>query len=204
MSITILFRTLVMLSLSISLSACFTFTQPEIPTGEGDPALWERHQLQASQLTSWSISGKMAIRHSQQSGSGTLNWKQQQNEFDIHFSGPLGQGTVRLIGQPGFVELTTNQLQASAASAELLMLEQLGWSVPLEQLLWWIRGLPAPDSPFQIMLNDHSLAYQIDQSGWRLNYLNYQTGAEGYPLPQRIKVYGPELELTLFIRQWHD
>lgn len=197
-------RNALLLGMISILGACSSLTKPDKPSGAADPALWQKHQQQVSQLDTWDISGKISIRHPQQSGSGALSWHQQHESFDIHVSGPLGQGSVRLTGKPGQVQLTTNQQQLGATSAEQLMQQQLGWSVPIGQLLWWIRGLPSPDSPHQLQLNNDSLAYQIRQSGWQLDYLNYQSGSLGYPLPQRIKAYGPDLELTLFIRQWHD
>lgn len=197
-------RPLILVAALMLLSACSNLSKTEKPTGLGNEKLWQAHQQQISQLDSWQITGKIAIRNNQQSGSGALSWLQEQKHFDIQVSGPLGQGNLRLSGLPNQVQLTTNTHKVTSNSAEHLMQQLLGWSVPLDHLLWWVRGLPAPKIKHQVMLNDDSLAYQIQQANWKLDYLSYQTTKTGARLPQRIKAYGPGLELTLFIKQWQD
>lgn len=195
---------LVSLCILLTLGGCSSFFKAEQPIGLGDTKRWQVHQQKASQIEDWQISGKISVRNSTQSGSGTLAWQQQQEHFDIQVNGPLGQGSIRLSGLPGRVELTTNQLQIRAGSAEQLMQQQLGWSIPLESLLWWVRGLPAPNMQHQLELNDNSQAYRIHQAGWQLDYLSYQDTPAGVPLPQRIRARSPELLITLYIRQWQD
>lgn len=88
------------------------------------------------------------------------------------------------------------------ASAENLMESQLGWSLPVSNLLWWVRGLPAPDSAYQLQLNDDSLAHRLEQDGWQLEYVRYQTLENDTRLPERIQLQGPQLQLTLLVKQW--
>lgn len=184
------------------LGACQSFSARDQIGGEGSPALWQRHYQQTSQLDAWEISGKLAMRSEVQSGSGVLFWLQRQDYFDIRVSGPLGQGSTRLTGRHGEVRLTTPQLDLQAASGEQLMQEQLGWSLPVNNLLWWVRGLPAPDSKYQLQLNENSLAGQLEQDGWQLEFVRYQQLADGSRLPERIQLQGPQLQLTLLVKQW--
>lgn len=197
-------RHIALLCALVFISACSNLSKTPQPTGLGSEKDWLIHQQHTRTLEDWQISGKIAIRTTEQSGSATLNWTQQQQHFDIHVSGPLGQGSMRLVGQPNHIQLTTSKQQISSSSPELLMQQQLGWSVPLEHLLWWVRGLPAPQQQHQIQLNDDSTAYQIEQAGWQIKLLSYQNSQAGYRVPQRLKAYGPGLELTLFIKQWQN
>ena len=67
--------------------------------------------------------------------------------FDIRLSGPLGRGAARPTGRPDAVSLeVAGQGRFEADSPEALVEAQLGWQLPVSHLLWWVRGLPAPDS----------------------------------------------------------
>lgn len=191
-----------MLAAFLLLSACQSITTQDQPGDQGSPKLWQQHQQLTAGLNAWEITGKLAMRSSAQSGSGVLFWLQRQDYFDIRVSGPLGQGSTRLTGRSGEVRLTTPQLDLQATSGEQLMQEQLGWSLPVNNLLWWVRGLPAPDSKYQLQLNENSLAQQLKQDGWQLEFVRYQSLPDGTRLPERIQLHGPHLQLTLLVKQW--
>lgn len=189
-------------SLLLSLAACQSFRPDEQISGSGSAELWREHRSRISQLDAWDINGKLAMRSQAQSGSGVLFWLQRQDYFDIRVTGPLGQGATRLTGRPGQIRLTTPHLDQHAASAEALMQEQLGWSLPVSNLLWWVRGLPAPGSKHTLQLNDDSLAARLEQDGWQLEFARYQSLPDGSLLPERILLKGPQLQLTLVVKQW--
>lgn len=184
------------------LTACQSFEPREQIAGTGSPALWKQHQQRVSLLNAWDINGKLAMRSQAQSGSGVLFWLQRQDYFDIRVTGPLGQGATRLTGRPGEIRLTTPQHDLSADSAEQLMQDQIGWSLPVNHLLWWVRGLPSPDSTYRLQLNPDSLAARLEQDGWQLEFVRYQALPDGSQLPERIELQGPQLHLTLLVKQW--
>lgn len=193
------------LSLSVLISGCSLFsTQSEIDQqSQGTPQQWQAHQQTIKPINSWDILGKIAIRTERDSGSANLTWKQKDQEFDIALVGPLGQGATRLSGAPGFVQLNVaNQGEFYAASAEHLMHEQLGWSLPVQHLLWWVRGLPSPASKNQVKLDAQGRLAQLSQDGWRVDYLSYSQEND-LSLPQRLKLKGPQLEITLVVKQWN-
>ena len=176
--------------------------QESLDQGQGNPALWQQHRQPVAQIDGWQISGKVGIRAPQDSGSGTLFWLQRQDYFDIRLSGPLGRGAARLTGHPGDTVLeVANQGRYQSASPEALLEAQLGWRLPVSHLLWWVRGLPAPDSKSQLSLNSSSQLGQLQQDGWQIDYLAY-TEQNGYVLPQRLKLQGHNLQVTLVIKDW--
>ena len=193
---------LLLLVCLLLLGACESFSTRDDITGTGSPALWQQHRQTVSALDAWDISGKLAVRSEAQSGSGVLFWLQRQDYFDIRVTGPLGQGATRLTGRPGQIHLTTPQHDLKADSAEKLMHSQLGWSLPVNNLYWWVRGLPSPDSKYHLQLNDSSLAHRLEQDGWQLEFIRYQTLDNGTRLPERIQLQGPHLSLTLLVKQW--
>ena len=194
--------TLLTFSLLLILSGCSSFSTQEQLTGSGQSASWQSHKQQITPLNAWQINGKLGIRSTQESGSAVLFWLQRQDYFDIRLSGPLGQGSTRLTGRQGAVSLeVANRGTFQAPTAEELMQAQLGWSLPVENLLWWVRGLPAPNSKSQVQLDSNSLLARLEQDQWLVEYLSYRT-ENGLQLPERIKLSGAGLNITLVIKEW--
>ena len=184
------------------LAGCSSFGSRESVEGHGNPAQWREHKQQLTGLDGWQINGKIGIRSPKDSGSGTLFWLQRQDYYDIRLSGPLGRGAARLTGRPGKVSLeVANQGRFDAATPETLLEEQLGWKLPVSHLSWWVRGLPAPDSKSRLSLDADSRLATLEQDGWQVEYLSYAQ-QNGYWLPERIKLHGSDLDVTLVIKEW--
>ena len=195
-------RHLVVFSLIALLAGCAGFGARESVEGHGSPALWSAHKKQLTQLDGWQINGKVGIRAPKDSGSATLFWLQRQDYYDIRLSGPLGRGAARLTGRPGSVLLeVANQGRYEAPTPEELLGEQLGWSLPVSHLVWWVRGLPAPGSKSRVTLNGDSRLANLEQDGWKIEYLSY-TEQNGFWLPERVKLHGPDLDVTLGVKDW--
>lgn len=195
-------RHIVVFSFIALLAGCAGFGARESVEGQGNPAQWKQHKDQLSSIDGWQIEGKVGVRAPKDSGSGTLFWLQRQDYYDIRLSGPLGRGAARLTGRPGQVSLeVANQGRYEATSPETLLEEQIGWKLPVSHLVWWVRGLPAPDSKSRLSLNGDSRLATLEQDGWQVEYLSY-VEQSGYSLPERIKLHGPDLDVTLVIKDW--
>lgn len=195
-------RHLIVIGLLAVLSGCAGLTSHESLEGQGDPAKWQTHKERTQALNGWQISGKVGIRAPKDSGSGTLFWLQRQDYFDIRLSGPLGRGAARLTGHAGDVTLeVANQGRYQAATPEELLEQQLGWKLPISHLTWWVRGLPAPDSKSTVTLDSDSHLQRLTQDGWQVEYLSY-TEQNGYWLPERLKLHGRDLDVTLVVKDW--
>ena len=99
-------RLTTLLAILTLLAGCAAKQPRELMEGQGNPAQWQAHKVQISQIDGWQITGKLGLKTPEDSGSATLQWLQRQSYFDIRLSGPLGQGASRLIGRPGATELT--------------------------------------------------------------------------------------------------
>lgn len=195
-------RHLMLFSLITLLAGCAGLTSREALEGQGDAQSWQAHKQRISLVDAWQINGKVGIRAPQDSGSGTLFWLQRQDYSDIRLSGPLGRGAARLTGRPGDVQLeVANQGRYQAESAEQLLREQLGLNLPVSHLFWWIRGLPSPDSKSRLNLDSQSHLAQLSQDGWHVEFLSYAE-QNGFWLPERIKLSGFDLQVTLVIKDW--
>lgn len=197
-----LMRTLFLTCVLSVLAGCAGLTSKESVQGTGNPTTWKAHKESINAIDGWQISGKIGIRAPSDSGSATLSWLQRQGYFDIRLAGPLSVGSARISGRTDDVVLDLSaQGRFHSNSAEDLLEKGLGWRLPLTQLLWWVRGLPAPDSSSQITLDSDSRLNQLEQDGWHIQYLSY-IEQNGYMLPERIKLQGQNLHITLVIKDW--
>jgi outer membrane lipoprotein LolB len=195
-------RHVITFSLIALLAGCAALGPREALEGKGNPQQWRDHKAQLSLLDGWQINGKVGIRAPKDSGSGTLFWLQRQDYYDIRLSGPLGRGAARLTGRPGHVVLeVANQGRYEAPSPEDLLEEQLGWKLPVSNLVWWVRGLPSPDSKSRVTLDGDSRLANLEQDGWSVEYLSY-TEQKGYWLPEKLKLHGRDLDVTLVVKDW--
>lgn len=198
-----LLRPLLLLLLATLLTACSSLHQRETLDFGGDADAWQTHRATVQPVHSWTLQGKIGVRSPAESGSGTLTWLQDQDRYDIRISGPLGRGATRLQGSKQGVTLDmAGQPSVQARSAEALLEQQTGWRLPVEHLLWWVRGLPAPDSPSRLQLDSQSRLARLAQAGWTVEYSRYQE-VNGLQLPQRLQLSARDILLTLVITQWN-
>ncbi|WP_036188596.1 lipoprotein insertase outer membrane protein LolB [Marinimicrobium agarilyticum] len=181
--------------------------QPSIEPVEN----WDAHRAAASALHSWTLSGKLGVRVPDDSGSARLRWKQQQEEYRIDLSGPFGQGRVIIDTTESGVRLRQGgEPPLEASSAEDLLWQATGWRLPVEDLTYWVRGIPAPGSDHVIAARtENGLVRQLEQSGWTLHYEEYQRveqttrrGLRTLPLPGRIVAERGDTRLTLIVYDW--
>jgi len=197
-----LLRHVMVFSFIALLAGCAGIGSHEAVQGQGNAKQWQAHKQQLSSLDGWQINGKVGIRAPKDSGSGTLFWLQRQDYYDIRLSGPLGRGAARLTGRPGAVSLeVANQGRYEAPDPETLLEAQLGWKLPVSHLVWWVRGLPAPDSKSTLTLDGNSRLSNLVQDDWQIEYLSYSE-QNGFWLPERIKLHGKDLDVTLVVKDW--
>lgn len=157
-----------------------------------------------SQLLHWQISGKLGLRHPEKSGSANLLWTQRHDDIDIRLSGPLGSGSTRIQSHNGNYTLQSgNSLSEAADSPEALMLSQVGWSLPVSELPYWIKGTPSPNHPITALTRDQQGHLQhLQQQGWQIDYSRYHP-ANPIALPAKITLKRSDIKATLIIGQWN-
>ncbi len=168
---------------------------------------WNEHRALLEQLDQWQLTGRLGVRVPGDSGSANLRWEHSGDHYRLDLSGPLGQGRFRITGRPG--EITLEQAgrePITSASAEDLIWEATGWILPVDHLVYWVKGIPSPDSAVQSRrYNEQGLLEELQQAHWQLSYDRYSDSA-GIPLPGRIIAQrndrSGDIRLTLLIRQW--
>lgn len=166
------------------------------------------HQRHLQAIDTWQLSGKLGIRTADDSGSASVKWVQQDDaHYQINLSGPLGQKSMIITGTPDKVRLEqTGEPAQEAKTAEALIKKTAGWTLPVAQLAYWVRGVPAPKLRItQIQQNGNGLIDQLTQGNWNIQYSNYSdhrfNGAI-LPLPGKITAEYQDVRLILVIRNW--
>lgn len=167
------------------------------------PARPDFEHLHVSDIEQWEIQGKFSIQQPHQALSASLNWRQYAiDRYEIGLSGPLGQGSVLLSGYPDKVIFRDAHGDTEVAyNAELLLYHHTGWSLPIESLYYWTRGLPDPNYKYQYILNPQGDFAKLKQHGWTIVYNTYQE-QDGYTVPRKITLNYPETRITLLLRTW--
>ncbi|MDR7090512.1 lipoprotein insertase outer membrane protein LolB [Cellvibrio fibrivorans] len=165
------------------------------------------HQRQVQAIGDWQLTGKLGIRTSADSGSASVKWAQQLASYQINLSGPLGQKSMIITGTPEKVRLEqTGEPVQEAKTAEALIKKSAGWTLPVAQLAYWVRGVPAPKLRItQLQQNETGLIAQLIQGGWSIYYSNYRDqtfNGINLPLPGKITAEYKDVRLVLVIRDW--
>lgn len=165
---------------------------------------WAQRQQQLATITAWQIKGSIGGHTPRQGFSANVVWRQRQDKrYQITIFGPLGVGMTRLDGNASAVTLTNaNNQTFSASKPEQLIQQQLGWSLPVSNLYYWIRGLPAPGNVEISKFDAYHHLIELKQQGWQINYRQY-AGVDGkVDLPVKLSMRYGDLDLRLVISQW--
>lgn len=198
-------RIITLLTWGCLLVACAT--QPA-KTGALDQALsWPQRQGQLSSIKSWHISGELGGQLLQQQKpkafSASVIWQQQGPDYHISIFGPLGADMTKLNGNGTQATLlTSNHHAITGQNPEQLLEAKLGWTLPVSNLYYWVRGIPAPNIASSPTFDAYHRLITLRQQGWQIHYMRYTGVNNRYDLPSKIFISRPGLKLRLIISQW--
>ncbi len=158
------------------------------------------HNMQ--QILSWDIFGVIAIRDHNKSWNATFNWLQSDdNIYQIRLFAPLGSGTMLISNQHGMITYNDGKHISISHNANLLLQQKTGIILPVHNLYYWIRGLPAPQKIQQINYDQYHNLKLLKQSGYVIEYLDY-IQYDKLTLPRVLKIYGSNIIIKIIIKQW--
>ncbi len=150
--------------LAVALAACAS-APPAAERGDW-PA--QRESLEA--LENWQFRGRVNVRYDNESHTPRILWQQQDRNYNIRLWGSFNAGNTRITGDPAGVTLEADGEVLTAETPEDLILEQLGYELPVSHLEYWIRGLPAPGGDADLQFNERDQLAEIRQQGWSVSY----------------------------------
>lgn len=190
----------IVLLLLCLLPACASL--PAKLAANNDYQSWTSRQYPLNALVHWHAQGAIGIRTSKGGENASFSWQQNQHNYQIHLFGPFSAGAMQIDGGPKQVTLVTaTQQRYQAHSAEALMLKTVGWELPVSNLYFWIRGIPAPHEVQKATFDQFNHLQKLQQQGWQIDFQRY-TAVEDLDLPSLITLSRADLRIRLVVSQW--
>ncbi|HAG61572.1 MAG TPA: outer membrane lipoprotein LolB [Coxiellaceae bacterium] len=199
----LLFRRLLLCIISSGLlTGCVNLTPPTGATSFNTQHETTRAQ-QLNNITHWTTRGAFSITTPKEAQIANYTWHlTDQTHYTIHIASSLNLYQLHITQSGDHVTLIKDQNKPLIANnPESLMQQALGYSLPISNLYYWIRGLPAPGTQ-QTTYNQYGHLTQLKQDGWTITFLNY-THQGDVDLPQLIRLNGHHLAIKLVIKQWN-
>lgn len=183
-----------------SLTSCGGVVTKPI-TGSAEQ-IWAQRQTQLSNINHWQLRGRIGFVTQQDSGSASLYWQQSGDTYEIKVIAPFGQGSLLIVGdQQGVILKTSDTELKFAKDVELLVWQQTGLTIPVNDLIDWIRGLPGPDVGDEIVIDDLGRIQNFASKSWQVNYRSYQK-VKDLDLPKKMQIKHNEITIKLAIKHW--
>ena len=176
-----------------ALAACATTRTAPPPSIK-----WEQRVGELQSADAWQLDGRAAVALGTQGWQATLSWRQTENLAEVHLSGPFGIGALVLKQTPEGLSL--NGAPPSDAVMSLVQ-EKLGFDLPLENLHYWLLGVPNPGSTFDLSRNEQDRVKVLSQAGWSIAYDRYMPVA-GDLLPARLVLTTGDVRVRIVIDRW--
>lgn len=191
---------------ALTLSGCAQFNVSNNDTESNlKTTSWDKHQQQLGQLTSWSLTGKLAIFTQGDRQSANIYWQQQNNDYSIQLTSLFGTRILQITKTDRGVEIINNDGDIFVGENANQLVQQLspGLDLPIIALQQWIKGNPINAS---YQLNEQQLVSHLlgeDTNGilWSVNYQHYQAYSK-YILPNSVDLKRGNIRLKIAIKQW--
>lgn len=194
-------RKLLLLSLIIVTSGCTPLWQQK-PTQSAD-LLWQERLAEQAELKQWAFKGRTAITQGREGWNAGIKWEEHHEQFHIKLFGPFSQGGIALDGDQQAVTLTLDDGRTMmAATPEQLLLEAMGWLLPVSALRDWVRGVPYSKAAIDNQqLDEQGRLTLLKQAGWTIEFLRY-VPFESYSMPSKVFMKHPDLSVRLVVTDW--
>jgi outer membrane lipoprotein LolB len=161
---------------------------------------WEERSRALTTMETYALSGRIAVAAAEQGFSGALRFEQKVRQSQLQLDGPLGVGGLRLEWNGDTLRMLTSrgeELDGEAARAAIEA--RLGFALPLDELRYWLLGVPAPATPADLTVNGDNRLSGLQQSGWRVVYTEY--GATS-GMPQKLTAQKESARVRVIVDQW--
>jgi len=184
---------------SVAISSCSSFhVTPD--THNYHYLSWPERLKQLKNLDQWQIQGSLSIRQGNDSDIAYYSWQQNKDIYQIHLSGPLNLGSIYINGNSEEVTLIKSQKEKySAKTPEKLLQKTVGWSLPISGLVYWIKGMPSPNTPYSLKLGSYNHLTYLKQQGWIIQYPDF-TVQNGIDLPQKLTLQKADLKIKIIVK----
>ena len=177
---------------------------PELAPPDREAA-WRAHASDLSRFQSWTLHGSLVVRSGGEASQVAIRWRQAHDSYFLRLTAPFGAGLLEIEGSVAGVEARfADGRHLRAASPEALLEHEIGWSMPLEALRYWMVGAVAPGgASARIDLDGRGRLARLEQAGWTVVYERYG-GLPGLALPDRIRFSNASVTAAVAVRRWTE
>ncbi|WP_058533383.1 lipoprotein insertase outer membrane protein LolB [Legionella saoudiensis] len=162
----------------------------------------KQHAAKAETVSSWEIRGALAAKNKSKGWSAAMHWTQNgPNSYQIRLMGPLGAGAVLINKKGGTITFQDGPKRITSTNADELLLKQTGVRLPVSNLYYWVRGLPAPGKVSSEKRDAANNLVMLRQSGYTITFGNY-TSVKGVALPGMVRLDGNGVMVKVVIKNW--
>jgi outer membrane lipoprotein LolB len=158
----------------------------ERPPSPDIAAAWQMRQASLAAINRWELHGRVALRSGDDGGQASLQWTRDVDMHRIELTGPISSARVRLTQTPFGAEMRdTEDHVYRDSSIQRLLQRRIGWELPVDELNYWILGLPARGAVSRSELDPWGRLKTLEQAGWEVRFLEYAQQGE-LELPSRL------------------
>ena len=199
-----MFRRILIILCVMCLTGCASFPF------DGKPAVYKveppaLRQAQLEKIQFWRIYGAFSIRQSNRSAEiADFNWYEFNRGYRISITSALDLYRISIFRQFNSVTLWKNGTEVSEAKTpEGLMEKAMGWSLPLHQLIVWIKAMPDENAgPFKASYDEFGHLTKLVQAGWTIYYAKFKPTDNDIDLPHGVMLIRGNLEADIAIKHW--
>ncbi len=141
------------------LSGCASFYNP----GVDKPSVYVKPKAIDK---NFDISGRFSITNAKDNNYGNFTWTRQAPDENLELRSPIGSTVAKITIESGVATLETEGKIYHGQDLDTILEQNLGFSLPMQSLHYWIQGVALPTSPIEENLNDGFV-----QLGWTVEYL---------------------------------
>lgn len=163
---------------------------------------WGDRQLQLSNLKTWELYSVVAIKTSKQNIAAHVNWQQFDDNYTLNITSQFNIGGVKITGDKEQVTLWRSiNDKITTRTPEILMIQELGWELPISNMRYWALGLPVPKLAYKSQFDAYNHLIFLQQQGWEINYANF-IAVNDVDLPTTIILSNVKLQIKVIIKYW--
>ena len=159
------------------------------------------------QQVDFAVQGKLMLFRAQKKTALRLLWRQNQGVYQIDVWGSLGQGRVQLRGDAQEMKLLRGGDVIVTGAPQQVMQTQLGWSLPVAAVPYWLFGQPLPQQRVTTDLGAVKKSQvQFSQLGWTVQaQLDLGDGGNAesqLPIPVQLNLSRGDLRARLLVSKF--
>ncbi len=164
--------------------------------------LWSERQQELKSIQAWEINGRLGVKTSEDAWSATLKWQHNDDLSRLRIIAPF-HGTYEIRQEDKQYSLMTpDDGMLVTENPEQVMLENVGWTIPVRSLMYWVRGLVDESLNVELkQVNEKAQLVGLQQKNWLIKFSNYMA-VKQYSLPGKIVLSNQYATITLLNKNW--